>query len=73
MVSASRLVTMTCVCRSTAEGNASHTGIGANNTTARLGGGSYTVSIALDGVRACLLDNLGGSLGSGIGILDVVT
>ncbi len=53
-----------------------HTGIVANDATAgidRLGGGSYTVGIALDGVGVRLLDDLGGSLGSGIGVLDVVT
>lgn len=38
-----------------------------------LGGRSYTVGIALGGVGGCLVDNLGGSLGSGIGVLDVVT
>ena len=41
--------------------------------TSGLVGGSYTVGIALDGVGSGLLDDLGGSLGSGIGVLDVVT
>jgi hypothetical protein len=82
IVSASHLVTMTCAPqRSTEESErtASHTGIVANNAaaginTSGLGGGSYSVGIALGGVGGCLLDNLGGCLGSsGIGVLDVVT
>jgi hypothetical protein len=54
-----------------------HTSIVANNAATGIDasglGRSYAVGIALDGVGSCLLDNLGGSLGSGIGVLDVVT
>ena len=54
-------------------GQHSHTVVGSRALGTSLGGGSYTVGIALDGVGSALLDNLGGSLGNGIGVLDVVT